>query len=48
MSAMVKWLRRSVFVVTGVALTGLAWVGYGAGDSQAALSALWSLCAPAR
>ena len=43
-----RWLKRAALAATCVALTGMAWVGYGAGDSQAALTALWSLCAPAR
>lgn len=43
-----QWLVRVALAATCAAVTGLAWVGYGASDSQTALAALWSLCAPAR
>jgi hypothetical protein len=39
-------LKRALCAAACVAAAGLAWAGYGAGDSQAALALLWSLCTP--
>ncbi len=43
-----QWLKRAAYAAICVALAGIGWIGYGASDSQAALAALWSLCAPGR
>ena len=42
-----RW--RCATLATGVAgVAALGWAGYHASDSQLALAALWSLCAPVR
>lgn len=45
-AAATRSLKRALSAAACIAAAGLAWAGYGAGDSQAALAALWSLCAP--
>lgn len=43
-----RWLGRAALAAVIAAMTGIAWTGYGAGESQATWAALWSLCAPTR
>ena len=45
---LIRWSKRAAFATAWAALTGIAWIGYGGGDSQMAWAALWSLCTPAR
>ena len=41
-------LRRALLAAACIALVGVGWVGYGAGNAPFAWAALWSLCAPVR
>ena len=41
-----RWFKRGALTVTCLTLTGMVFVGYHTSDSQVALSAMWSFCAP--
>ena len=45
---MKRQLARAVICLVVAIACGLAWRGYRAGDAQAALAGLWSLCAGVR
>lgn len=47
-AAAMRQLARAVILLIVAIACGLGWQGYRAGDAQAALAGLWSLCAGVR